>query len=171
MASEDTKIDEIIAFFKTEKEREMQEYTLERDHKFPGYASAISIIGNFLTVLIALFTAFFASTGVTVNLVSMAESIVISIVLILILYSLSLRESDKTYVALKKRLKEYDLIITALEARKVLDIEFDASPLKNFVKQRYLRNKQQIAKDDESWLNGAVYCAYFDECQGKNQTK
>jgi len=154
MASEDKELNEFVEFFKMEREGETRKCSLDNEYR----KLIFNILLSFLIAVFAALIAFQSNKDNSSDPIGI-YILIWFIAMLIILFSGN-RSFKQKYDENKKHLEKYDLIINALQTRKILNIETDLSTLKNLVKQRYLHNKQQVTKDKEAWLNGILYCAY-----------
>jgi hypothetical protein len=143
------KLNEIIDFFKTERDKHSQYYNLRKeDHKF-HYRSFLSVFALLIAASIGLISLddFIGSLLLMAALILIAATIYME--------SKTTMNIDREYF--KKSIR-YDSIIQFLQHLKITQSEVDLSPLINKINQYFVDNRIIIymEKYDDIWINEII---------------
>ncbi len=155
------KLDEIIEFFKTQKETwTFYFYIVKEDNKF-NYNAYISII----VLLVGVCTIFLNIDSVKQDL-KLLRLILLAVAVLLILLALYVlfysRSSKKMNREILDKTINFNSIISFLQSLKILPYEVDLSKLVNKIKYYYLLDTIYSVKDikymSETWFKEVDVC-------------
>lgn len=142
------KLDELIEYFKTEKEQEVYHFNqIKEDNKF------------FFSIFLSLFAILIVISNIFSNYNTIVGLFYLLILLSLLTYVLYI-EPKKSNRINKKYIKKsigYETVINFLQYLKISQIEVDLSPLINKIEQRYRDNRILMMDNyDEIWMKEMI---------------
>jgi len=149
MKNQNKKVDELINFFETERQKATSYFFLHKDDLKFDFSTSLSLTAVFIAL-----SATLLSLNISLGLFILLGSLII-IIVNLFWYIHYSRNEYKDYI---KKSISYDVIINFLQSLKICEEKVDLTPLISKIKQLHRDELILTIKNyDEIWINGVIH--------------